>query len=192
MDRTASDEVPDGSPGGPSARDMQVPASVGLPATASGARSVHFHDPHAPRATAVMPSVFVAVRGPLAHLLLVRRCDSGSWELPGGRVDVGESAVSAALRETAEESGVQAHITGLVGLYTDPAHVVRAVDGSVRQQFVVVFRARAIGGVPSSDGLETCEALWVAPRHVRRMRIEPPVRHWIDDALRVDVPPRLA
>ena len=28
---------------------------------------------------------------------------------------------------------MQARITGLVGIYTDPGHVVRAVDGSVRQ-----------------------------------------------------------
>jgi 8-oxo-dGTP diphosphatase len=156
------------------------------------ARTVHFHDPRAPSATTVVPSVFVAARNPLAQLLLVRRCDSGSWELPGGRVDVGESAVSAAVRETAEEAGVQAQITGLVGIYTDPAHIVRAVDGSVRQQFVVVLQARAVGGTPAPDGTETCEAMWVAPRHVRDMPIDPPVRRWIEDALNDDSPPRLA
>lgn len=155
-------------------------------------RSVHFHDPGAPRATAVVPSVFVAVRSPLGQLLLVRRCDSGSWELPGGRVDVGESAEAAAVRETAEESGVHVRITGLVGLYTDPAHVVRAVDGSVRQQFVVVFRGRGVSGVPTADGRETCEAAWVAPRHLRDLAIAPPVRCWIDDTLRADAAPRLA
>jgi 8-oxo-dGTP diphosphatase len=158
----------------------------------SGARSVHFHDPCAPRATAVVPSVFVAVRSPLGQLLLVRRCDSGSWELPGGRVDVGESAETAAVRETAEESGVHARITGLVGLYTDPAHVVRAVDGGVRQQFVVVFQGIGVSGVPTADGRETCEAEWVALRHLRDLDIAPPVRRWIDDALRTDAPPRLA
>jgi 8-oxo-dGTP pyrophosphatase MutT (NUDIX family) len=158
----------------------------------SGARSVHFHDPGAPCPTAVVPSVFVAVRSPLGQLLLVRRCDSGSWELPGGRVDVGESAAQAAARETAEEAGVQVRITGLVGLYTDPAHVVRAVDGSVRQQFVVVFRGRAVSGVPTADGRERCEARWVAPRHLPELDIAPPVRCWIDDALRADAPPRLA
>lgn len=182
MDTTAIARGIDGDIGG---------AVSGPPPGAPGARCVHFHDPHAPRATAVVPSVFVAVRGPLDQLLLVRRCDSGSWELPGGRVDVGEDAVTAAVRETAEESGVQVRITGLVGLYTDPGHVVRAVDGSVRQQFVVVFRARSVGGVPAGDGRETCEAVWVAPRHVRDLDIAPPVRCWIEDALRLDDPPHL-
>jgi 8-oxo-dGTP pyrophosphatase MutT (NUDIX family) len=155
-------------------------------------RSVHFHDPCAPQATVVVPSVFVAVRNPLDQVLLVRRCDSGLWELPGGRVDVGESAVAAGVRETFEESGVQARITGLVGLYTDPAHVVRAVDGGVRQQFVVVFRARSAGGASAGDGLETCDAAWVAPRHLHELDIAPPVLGWIDDALRIGGRPRIA
>src|SRR3954453_4229618 len=97
-------------------------------------RQVYFHDAPAPEATAVAPSAFVAVRGRGGRLLLVRRCDSGTWELPGGRVDVGESAAAAAVRETAEESGVQVLVTALVGVFTDPDLIVRALDGEVRQQ----------------------------------------------------------
>jgi len=58
------------------------------------------------------------------RLLLVRRCDTGDWELPGGHVDPGESAAGAAVRETAEESGITVEITGLAGIYTDPGHVI--------------------------------------------------------------------
>jgi 8-oxo-dGTP pyrophosphatase MutT (NUDIX family) len=36
-------------------------------------------------------------------VLLVRRRDSGNWEPPGGRVELGESATAAAEREVAEE-----------------------------------------------------------------------------------------
>ena len=96
----------------------------------SSALRIHFHDPDAPAATVVAPSVFVAVRNDRGKLLLVRRCDSGTWELPGGRVDVGESAVEAAVRETREESGIRVRITGLVGLFTDPACVVESVGGT--------------------------------------------------------------
>lgn len=64
------------------------------------ARRVYFPVPDAPVAAAVKPSVFVAVRDPGGRLLLVRRWDSRTWELPGGRGDVGESAVTAAERET--------------------------------------------------------------------------------------------
>jgi 8-oxo-dGTP diphosphatase len=154
-------------------------------------RHVHFHDPDAPRASAVVPSVFVAVRGWGGRLLLVRRIDSGRWELPGGRVDVGESAEEAAVRETAEEAGVHVLLTGLVGLFTDPAYVVRAADGEVRQQFAVVFRARSIGGEPRGDGYETSEAAWVAVADLRTVPVEPAVRAWIDEVLACDPCPHL-
>lgn len=154
-------------------------------------RHVYFHDPSAPVATVVVPSVFVAVRWLGGRLLLVRRCDSGSWELPGGRVDVGETAVEAAVRETAEEAGVQVLVTGFAGLFTDPGHVVRSPDGEVRQQFALLFRARAVGGVPRGDLHETSEAAWVAPADLPGLSMEPPVRLWIEHALALDGPPHL-
>jgi 8-oxo-dGTP diphosphatase len=154
-------------------------------------RQVHFHDPAAPVATVVVPSAFVAVRGWGGRLLLVRRMDSGHWELPGGRVDVGESAEQAAVREVTEEAGVRVLITGLVGLFTDPGLVVQATDGEVRQQFAVVFRARFLGGEPHGDGHETSDAAWVAVRDLPALPMEPAIRVWITEALSCDPAPHL-
>ena len=154
------------------------------------ARHVFFHDPAAPAASLVSPSAFVAVLRP-GSLLLVRRCDSGCWELPGGRVDVGETAEEAAVRETAEESGLQVAITGLVGLFTDPRHIIRSPDGEVRQQFAVLFRGRAAGGRPHGDQAETSEAAWVPVADLARLRIEAPERSWLTHALVVGEPPFL-
>jgi 8-oxo-dGTP diphosphatase len=61
----------------------------------------------------VAACAFTAVRDITGRLLLVRRCDTGDWELPGGHVDPGESAAGAAVRETAEESGITVQVTGL-------------------------------------------------------------------------------
>jgi len=152
-------------------------------------RRVHFRDPSAPAATVVVPSVFVVVRGRAGRLLLVRRCDSGTWELPGGRVDIGESAVEAAIRETAEEAAVRVVVTGLVGVFTDPSLVVRAADGEVRQQFAVLLRAMAVGGVPHGDLHETSEAAWVPVADLPGLSVESHERIWIDRALRVDASP---
>jgi len=149
---------------------------------------VDFHDPKAPVAGRVVPSVFVAVQAPDGGLLLVRRCDSGLWELPGGRVDVGEDARATAVREVAEETGLQVTVTGVVGLFTDPGHVVQAIDGDVRQQFAVVFRAHAAGGEPRADRQETSEAVWVAPAELPRLPMEPPVRDWVARAVAVGEP----
>jgi 8-oxo-dGTP diphosphatase len=154
-------------------------------------RQVHFHDPDAPVASVVAPSVFVAARDEHDRLLLVRRRDTGTWELPGGRVDVGESAVDAAVRETREEAGVRVQVVGLIGLFTDPAHIVRSTLGDVRQQFVVCFRARPIWGRPRPDLDETIDADWFDTSEIAALDVEPAVRCWIRVAVSGAAEPHL-
>jgi 8-oxo-dGTP pyrophosphatase MutT (NUDIX family) len=84
-------------------------------------RSWHEYWTHA---SAWRRALFAAVRDVTGRVLLVRRCATGDWELPGGHVDPGESASDAAVREAAEESGITVEVTGLAGLYTDPGHVI--------------------------------------------------------------------
>src|SRR5690349_13211528 len=83
-----------------------------------------FRDANAPRAHDVLPAAFAAVRNGAGRLLLVRRIDDGNWELPGGRIEVGESVNEAVIREVAEESGITIALTGLAGVYSDPSHVL--------------------------------------------------------------------
>ena len=150
---------------------------------AAGPRQVFFHDAAAPVASVVAPSVFVVVRRDDGRLLLVQRLDSGVWELPGGQVDVGETASGTAVRETAEEAGVDVVVTGLAGLFTDPGHVVRGVGGQVRQQFVLLFRAHPVGGAPRGDQQETSAAAWVPVEDLPGLRMEPAVRAWLGQVL---------
>jgi 8-oxo-dGTP diphosphatase len=124
-------------------------------------------------------------------LLLVRRCDSGMWELPGGFVDVGENAVDAAVRRTAAAAGVDVLVTGIAGLFTNPSHLVRSLDGEIRQQFALLFRARSLGGVPHGDHRETSDAAWIAVADMREMPIEPSARRPIAEALALGEPPYL-
>ena len=126
-----------------------------------GVRREYDHQPGTPAASCVAPCAFAAVRDVTGRVLLVRRCDTGNWELPGGHVDPGESAAEAAVRETAEESGITVQVTGLAGLYTDPGHAIadpRA--GLVRQPFAVCFHARPLCGSPGGDQVETSDARW--------------------------------
>jgi len=76
-------------------------------------------------------------------ILLTRRDLSprrGKWALPGGHVDRGEVVEAAALRETEEECGIRAEITGLLGIYSNEGESV----------VVAVYLARHTAGEPLS------------------------------------------
>jgi hypothetical protein len=53
----------------------------------------------------------------------------------------------------------------------------------VRQQFAVVFRARALDGAPHADMQETSDAAWVAPADISHLPVDRPIREWIDRAM---------
>ena len=143
----------------------------------------YYHEPGAPAANSIVPSVTVAVRDERGRILLIHKIDNDSWALPGGAVDLGESVVEAAVREVAEETGVMIEVTGLVGIYSDPGHVMAYDDGEVRQQFSVCFSARLISGEARPDDTETKAVRWVDPSEVPTMDIHPSMRRRIDDAI---------
>ncbi len=117
-----------------------------------------FGDPGAPKANTIRPTAFAAVRDNAGRLLLVRRADTGNWELPGGKVELGESALTAVVREVQEESGIHIRVGGLSGIYTNPDHVMAYLDGEVRQQFALCFHATPVSGHPRPDHQETTDA----------------------------------
>jgi 8-oxo-dGTP diphosphatase len=175
-----------GAPRGERAATQIAPARNGhWPRSGRQAVRLEYdHQPDAPAATCVAPCAFAAVRDVTGRLLLVRRCDTGDWELPGGHVDPGESASDAAVRETAEESGVTVEVTGLVGIYTDPGHVIADPrTGLVRQPFAVCFHARPLRGSPGGDQAETSDARWFAVGDISALPIRPAMRMRITHAL---------
>lgn len=132
-----------------------------------------------PALPAPVPCVgVVCLRG--EEVLLIRRGRpprQGEWSLPGGRIEPGERAVDAALRELREETGVEAGIVGLID-------VVDGVFPDAGRHYVLIdYAARWLSGEPvaGDDAAEArfaplaeAEALvqWSETRRVIRAAVE--------------------
>jgi 8-oxo-dGTP pyrophosphatase MutT (NUDIX family) len=145
-------------------------------------RRQYFDDPDAPRPTTIAPAASVAVRNPGGELLLEWRRDNGLWTLPGGTMEVGERLTETAVREVREETGIDVEITGIVGIYSDPRHVIAYDDGEVRQQFNVCFAARPIGGILHTSE-ESRAVRWVPVGELADIPIHDSIRLRITHAL---------
>jgi ADP-ribose pyrophosphatase YjhB (NUDIX family) len=157
--------------------------TMGVDPLTSPRRIDYYDDPDAPKARALVPSVNVVVADGAGRILLIRRTDNGNWALPGGAIDLGESVAQAAIRETLEESGVECAITGLVGIYSDPRHVILYTsNGEVRQEFSIVLTARALGGQPTTSS-ESSEVRWVPVTEVSGYTMDRSMRIRINDFL---------
>lgn len=143
------------------------------------ARIDYLNDPDAPRANSLVPSVNVVVVNDDGEILLIRRTDNDNWAVPGGAMDLGESIRDAALREVKEETGIEIEVSGLVGIYTNPRHVIEYTsNGEVRQEFSVVFTARPVGGELQTSS-ESAEVVWVAPSVLDGYSMHPSMRQRI-------------
>jgi ADP-ribose pyrophosphatase YjhB (NUDIX family) len=151
----------------------------------------YFDDPDAPPANSIVPSVNVVVADDEGRILLIHRTDNDNWALPGGAMDLGESLPDAAIRETFEETGVQVEVNGLVGIYTDPRHIILYTsDSEARQEFSVVFTARPIGGEPTPSA-ESREVQWIAPEAIGGLSMDRSMRMRIDRYLAGEEKPYL-
>ncbi|MEW1612161.1 MULTISPECIES: NUDIX domain-containing protein [unclassified Streptomyces] len=143
------------------------------------ARTEYYDDPNAPLPNSLVVAASAVVTDEQGRILLQRRRDNDLWALPGGGMDMDDSLPGTAVREVKEETGLDVEITGLVGTYTDPRHVIAYTDGEVRRQFNVCFRGRIIGGTLTISD-ESTELRFVEPgevselpmHHTQRLRIQ--------------------
>lgn len=74
----------------------------------------------------------------------------GFWSLPGGHIEAGETARAAAVREVAEETGVEAELAGLLDIHEVILH---GPGGALRAHYLIaVFYGRWLGGEPVAGG----------------------------------------
>jgi len=145
-------------------------------------RREHFHDPDAPPPNRIVVAAVAFIQDDQSRVLLVERSDNGLWALPGGRQDAGEYIARTAERETWEETGYRVQVTDLIGVYSDPAHLIAYDDGEVRQQFALSFRAELVGGSRALSD-ETPDVRWVAADDMDSVPMHPSIRLRIDHGL---------
>ncbi|SFN47961.1 ADP-ribose pyrophosphatase YjhB, NUDIX family [Actinomadura madurae] len=157
-----------------------------------GRRIDYYDDPNAPKANSLVPSVNVVVENDKGEILMIRRTDNDNWALPGGAIDLGESVTQAAIRETKEETGIDVEITGLLGIYSDPKHVIHYTSNNeVRQEFSILLTASPKSKeLRSSD--ESREVLWISPGEGMERAMDRSMRLRIEHYLRRPGSPILA
>ncbi|WP_241385252.1 (deoxy)nucleoside triphosphate pyrophosphohydrolase [Rhodococcus sp. CH91] len=97
---------------------------------------------------------------------------AGLWELPGGKVETGESAEAALVRELREELGVEVRGAERIG----PAV---PLAGGLE---LCAYRVELVSGVP--EPLDHAALRWVTADELDEMDLVPADRAWIPDLRR--------
>ncbi|QFZ74271.1 NUDIX domain-containing protein [Streptomyces fagopyri] len=146
-------------------------------------RTDYFNDPAAPKANSIVPAVTAFVVNDAGDVLLEQRSDNGRWGMPGGVQEVGENIASTVVREVLEETGIHVKVVGLVGIFTDPGHVIAFADGEVRQEFSLCFRARPIGGEIKVSA-ESFAVQWFRRAELDSLDVSPTTRRRLEEGFR--------
>ena len=151
-------------------------------------RIEHFDDPDAPPANSLVPAASAVVADASGAILLICRTDNGLWSIPGGAMEIGESIAETVIREVREETGLKVEPVSIVGIYTNPHHVVEYSDGEVRQEFSICFACRLVGGDLSTSD-ESSRVEFVPLGQIPSLPMSPAIRRRIEDHLHPGIAP---
>lgn len=99
-------------------------------------------------------SVAAVVTDDAGRVLVIQRRDNGTWQIPGGVLELDESIPAGLRREVEEETGLVIEPERLTGVYKNLRLGVVAL----------VFRARVVGGQARTSDETTAVEWWPPPR----------------------------
>jgi ADP-ribose pyrophosphatase YjhB (NUDIX family) len=108
-----------------------------------------------------LPSVAVLCHDAEGRVLLVRESDSGRWSTPGGAIEPGEVPEEAAVREVAEETGLEVVLDRVRAVVGGPEYRKTYANGDELSYISIVYDGHVVGGDPVPDLDETTEVRWV-------------------------------
>jgi 8-oxo-dGTP pyrophosphatase MutT (NUDIX family) len=135
----------------------------------------YFNDPHAPQANSIVPAATAIVTNNEGKILLQRRTDNALWSIPGGVMEIGESIGETIIREVKEEAGLDVVPMSIVGVYSNPKHVIAYSNGEVRQQFALCFACTITGGELKVSE-ESFEVAFFSPEEIERLAMHESTR----------------
>lgn len=125
--------------------------------------------------------VAAALVAPDGRVLLQRRpagvMHEGLWEFPGGKVDPGESAEMAVVRELEEELGIGVQLDALMpvgfasGLLDAPGQAPLSPDAGQRGLVILLYAVVAWTGEP--DSREEALIGWYEPEAIMQLAMPP-------------------
>ncbi|MEU7018666.1 NUDIX domain-containing protein [Streptomyces sp. NPDC046385] len=95
------------------------------------------------------------------RLLAIRRADNGTWELPGGILELTEAPEAGVAREVLEETGIHVDVDELTGVYKNTTRGIVAL----------VFRCKPAGGTERTSD-ESIAVDWLTPEEVEERMAE--------------------
>lgn len=96
----------------------------------------------------LIPASAVVVLNERDEVLLHLRNEVDEWGLPGGLMDIGETATEGAAREVREETGLAVKSLRFFGVFSGPSFEVRYPGGDETAPVVLGFFTREFSGEP--------------------------------------------